>query len=283
MLHASRLLLLATATCGCVAGLPVALAQDTSAWDQQAHGAARLIAGALAQTAAPAYVRAGVEIRLDPGWKTYWRDPGDSGVPPTFDFTGSTNVKSVAVQWPAPEPFSDDAGGHSIGYKDHVIIPLRVFPETAAAESSLQLKLGFAICGNLCVPAEVKLRLRLSGKGAEETDIEKAELSVPRRVALGAGKALAIRSVHREAGSNGHDHVVVEVAAPDSVPVDLFVEGPAPAWSLPLPKPSGTAAGLRRFTFDLDGLPPGAEAKGAMLTLTAVSSSDAIEVVTRLD
>ena len=66
-----------------------------------------------------------------------------------------------------------------------------------------------------------------------------------------------IRSVHREPGG-GHDRVVVEVAAPAGAPVDLFVEGPTPDWSLPLPELSGPTATARRFTFDLDGLPPGA-------------------------
>ena len=66
-----------------------ARAQDASAWDKQPHAQARLIAGSVIKTADATFLRAGVEIRLDPGWKTYWRDPGDSGVPPTFDFSGS--------------------------------------------------------------------------------------------------------------------------------------------------------------------------------------------------
>src|SRR5271168_2329541 len=94
-------------------GMPQARAQDASDWDSQAHTAARLIAGSTVKTANATFLRAGVEIKLDPGWKTYWRDPGDSGVPPTLDFTGSSNVKSVAVLWPAPELFPDGAGGNS--------------------------------------------------------------------------------------------------------------------------------------------------------------------------
>jgi DsbC/DsbD-like thiol-disulfide interchange protein len=259
-----------------------ARAQDASAWDADAHAAARLIAGSMVKTSDAAFLRAGIEIRLDPAWKTYWRDPGDSGVPPTFDFAGSENVKSVTVLWPAPERFPDGAGGHSIGYLGHVILPLRITPADAARVSSVQLKLDYAICGNLCVPAEAKLELALTGNGAEETALERAELHVPRRVALGAGKGLAIRSVHREA-DGAHERVVVEVAAPDSAPVDLFVEGPTPDWALPLPEPAGPAAPTRRFTFELDGLPPGAQAKGATLTFTAVSGDDAIEVPAHLD
>jgi DsbC/DsbD-like thiol-disulfide interchange protein len=266
----------------CLPAMPMARAQDATAWDTEPHAAARLIAGSMMKAADAAYLRAGVEIRLDPGWKTYWRDPGDSGVPPTLDFTGSENVNSVTVLWPAPERFPDGAGGHSIGYLDHVVLPLRIAPKDPSKESLVHLKLGYAICGNLCVPAEASLQLALTGDGAEETALEKAEIRVPRRVALGAGIGLAILSVHREPG-DAHERVVVEVVAPADAPVDLFVEGPTPEWSLPLPEPTAGDGPTRRFTFDLDGLPPGAHADGATLTLTAVSGDDAIEVPAHLD
>jgi hypothetical protein len=89
--------------------------------------------------------------------------------------------------------------------------------------------------------------------------------------------------VHREPGSP-HDRVVVEIAAPAGAAIDLFAEGPTPDWSLPLPEVKGSGNGpTRLFTFELDGLPPDAKARGAMLTLTAVSGDDAIEVPARLD
>jgi len=259
-----------------------ARAQDASPWDKQPHAQARLIAGSVMKSADATYLRAGVEIRLDPGWKTYWRDPGDSGVPPTFDFSGSENVKSVTVLWPAPERFPDGAGGHSIGYVGRLVLPLHVLPQDPAKQSALHVKLGYAVCANLCVPAEATLALALSGDGAEEAALEKEELRVPRRVAPGAGKDLAVISAHREPGDE-HDRVTVEVAAPKDAPLDLFVEGPTPDWSLPLPEPSGTDGERRRFIFDLDGLPPGASAKDVTLTFTAVSGDAAIEVPIHLD
>jgi DsbC/DsbD-like thiol-disulfide interchange protein len=271
-----------TMALACVAGPAAVRAQDASPWDKQPHAQARLIAGSAMKSAEATYLHAGVEIRLDAGWKTYWREPGDSGVPPTFDFSGSENVKSVSVEWPAPERFPDGAGGNSIGYVGRVVLPLRIVQKDAAKRSSLHLKLNYAVCGNLCVPAEAALELTLSGDGAEETALEKEELRVPRRVAPGAGKGLAVISARREPGGK-HDRIVVEVAAPKDAPVDLFVEGPTPDWSLPLPEPSGTDGEHRRFTFDLDGLPPGASAKDVTLTFTAVSGDDAIEVPIHLD
>ena len=261
-------------------------AQNASGWDQEPHTAARLIAGAAMKDADATLIRAGVEIKLDPGWHTYWRDPGDSGVPPAFDFSGSGNVKMATVQWPAPMRFPDGAGGQSIGYVDHVILPVVVAPSDAAKQSSLVLKLDYAICNNLCIPAEAKLQLALDGHGAEDVTIEKAEVRVPRRVELGPNTGsrtgLAILGVHREPGTP-HDRVVIHIAAPIGVPVELFVEGPTPDWSLPQPQSSGGEGATRRFTFDLDGLPPGAKPKDAILTLTAVSADDAIEVPAHLD
>jgi DsbC/DsbD-like thiol-disulfide interchange protein len=267
----------------CCGGLPAAQAQDASAWDKELHAAARLIAG----TAGPSALRAGVEIRLEPGWKTYWRYPGDSGVPPTFDFAGSDNVKSVVPLWPAPSRFADEAGGYSIGYAGDVLLPLRVLPTDTTRPSSLHVKLGYAVCGNLCVPAQANLSLTLSRvASAEEPIMLAAEARVPRRIPLGSGAGLRITSVHREA-AGAHERVVVEVAAPAGEPVDLFAEGPTPEWALPLPKPEDVSTGgapqTRRFTFDLEGLPPGAHAGGATLTFTAVSPTDAIEVEAHLD
>jgi DsbC/DsbD-like thiol-disulfide interchange protein len=292
MPHATpRRITAAIVTFICVGAVPVARAQEASAWEGELHAAARLIAGTASPFGAAPWRRAGIEIRLDPGWKTYWRYPGDSGVPPTLEFAGSENVESVTTLWPAPERFVDGAGGYSIGYHGDVVLPLRIVPKDATKPSSLHVKLGYAICGNLCVPAEADLDLVLSGKAnAEEAELVAAEARVPRRIPLGAdpgpGGGLSVRSVRREAVGT-HERVVVAVAAPDDAPVDLFVEGPTPDWALPLPEPENGApagaAGIRRFTFDLDGLPPGARAQGATLTLTAVSPADAVEVAAHLD
>jgi DsbC/DsbD-like thiol-disulfide interchange protein len=277
---------MATGALICVLSAPAARAQDASPWEPQPHAAVRLIAGAARKAASAALLRAGVEIRLDPGWKTYWRYPGDSGVPPTFDFAGSKNVKSVIVLWPAPERFADGAGGHSVGYVGDVILPLHVTPQDAEKPASLHIKLSYAICGNLCIPSEAELSLDLSGKtGSEEAALLAAETRVPRHLPLGSRTNLAVTSVHRERNGN-HERVVVDVTAPEGAPVELLVEGPTPDWALPLPElaaPAATAPAQRRFTFDLDGLPPGAQAAGAALTFTAVSPTDAIEVEAHLD
>ena len=258
-------------------------ATDASAWDGDARSAVRLIAGDT-KSVRDAPLRAGMEIRLAPGWKTYWRYPGDSGVPPRFDFAGSTNVQQVTVLWPTPHRF-DDGSGQSIGYTGGVVLPLQVQAKDATKPVTLRLKVEYAICEKLCVPAEASAELPLSAPGTSSTNetLAAAEARVPKSATVGENAPLAVRSVHEEPGAR-FTRVIVDVAAPQGEPVDLFAEGPSPEWALPVPMPvAGAPSGQHRFAFDLDGLPPGANPHGAVLTLTASAGSSAIEVKTKLE
>ncbi len=262
-----------------LAGARVAGAAEESQWDGTAYSAVRLIAGSPHRVAGAAVHGAGIEVRLAPGWKTYWRYPGDSGVPPRFDFTASQNVKAVHVRYPAPLRLPDP-GGISIGYKDRVVFPLDVVAQDSAKPVTLRLTIDYAVCEKLCVPAQGKAELALKQTAGVHTEaLMRAEASIPKPAVLGSGEALAIRAVQREAGK-----VIVDVAAPADAAVELFAEGPSADWALPVPAPaSGAPTGLRRFAFDLDGLPPGATPHGAVLRLTAVAGAHAIEVPYRLD
>ena len=258
-----------------------AAGDDSSSWDGDARSAVRLLAAAPAGKSST--VRAGVEVRLMRGWHTYWRYPGDAGVPPRFDFAKSSNVKSVSVLWPAPQPIPEQ-GLVAIGYVRDVLWPLEIVPENPGKPVTLRLKLDYAVCEKLCVPAEGKAELTVkSGSASNDAALAAALARVPKKVALGEGSPLAIRAVRRE-GGGAQGRVIVDVAAPAGADVALFAEGPAPDWALPVPTAvEGAPAGLRRFAFDLDGAPPGAKYDGAAITLTAVAGEHAIELTTRLD
>lgn len=253
-----------------------ARAADASSWDGDARSAMRLVAGS--SRGAAGVLRAGVEIRLATGWKTYWRYPGDSGVPPAFDFSKSENVKSVSILWPAPHRFTDE-GGTSIGYKGNVMFTAHVVAKDPHRPTTLRLTLDYAICEKLCVPAKGEAALELSVRPSpHDSRLAAAELEAPKEARLGETASLGIAAVRLEP-AQPHPRVVVEIAAPAMTPLDLFVEGPTPDWALPLPEPiPGAPAGRRWFAFDLDGAPPGVDAVGARLRFTVVSAGNAVDV-----
>ena len=252
------------------AATPVAASPSASAWSRDSKSAVRLVRGGFDGKVH----RAGVEITLDPGTKTYWRTPGDSGVPPAFDWAGSDNVADVAIAWPAPMRFPD-GNGFSIGYKTSVIFPLTVTPKTPSRPVRLVLKLDYAVCDQICIPAKAAANLTLVPGPADPAmaaALAGFEARVPRPQA--EGLSLAVESVER----GGEHPVLVLRAGVDAMsPADLFVEGPDSRWVLPLPEAVDTAGAERRFRLVMDGVPRGTEPLGQELTFTLVSGTRALE------
>jgi DsbC/DsbD-like thiol-disulfide interchange protein len=248
-----------------------ARAEDASPWQRDGHSAVRLLAG----SRSGAVLMGGIAFALQPGWKTYWRTPGDSGVPPRFDFSKSENIEAVTVLWPAPMQFDDGAGGHSLGYKGQVVLPLRIVAKNADKPVTLRAAINYAVCEKLCIPVEANAELAFASVASTEDSALFAALdTVPKPANVGDPNPLTIRDVKRD----GKSAVVVDVATSDARDVSLFVEGPTPDWALPVPKLiEGGPAGVKRFSFELDGLPPGASPEGAALKLTLVGGDRAYE------
>ena len=269
----SATILLATIAC---AWLAPAQAFESS-WVAAAQSEGRL----LADRRAGAPIRAGVEINLKAGWKTYWRYPGDAGVPPRFDWSGSENLAAAEVSWPAPERFVDEGGAKSIGYHDNLVFPVIIRPADPAKPVILKLKLDFAVCEKLCIPADLELALQIpAGKSDALAALDRAERRIPRRAALGKNvDGLAITQVKLERGAR--PQATVEVSAQGEV--DLFAEGPDERWALPLPERIAGKDGKARFRLVIDGAPSGGPVVPAKLVLTLVARDGAIEVETPLD
>jgi DsbC/DsbD-like thiol-disulfide interchange protein len=248
-----------------------ARAQDSSPWQRDGHSAIRLLAG----SRSGAVLLGGVAFQLQPGWKTYWRTPGDSGVPPRFDFSKSENVEAVTVLWPAPTKFDDGAGGHSMGYHDGIVLPLRIVAKNADKPVTLRADINYAVCEKLCIPVEANAALSFTSVASTEDSALFAALdTVPKPANIGDPTPLTIRDVKRD----GKSTVLVDVVTPDAREVSLFVEGPTPDWALPVPKLLDHGPpGVRRFAFELDGLPPGANPEGAALKLTLVGGEHSYE------
>ncbi len=256
---------------------PYASAQDASPWQEDAHSAVRLLAG----SRSGAVLLGGIALQLKPGWHTYWRTPGDSGVPPRFDFSKSDNVEAVTVLWPAPKKFDDGAGGTSLGYVDHVVLPLRIVAKNTDKPVTLRAAVNYAVCEKLCIPVEANLELSFTSVASTEDSALFAALdTVPKPANVGDPNPLTIRDVKRE----GRSEVLVDVVSPDDRPLNLFVEGPTPDWGLPVPKLLDHGPpGVKRFAFALEGVPPGVNPEGAALKLTLVCADRAYEFNINLD
>jgi DsbC/DsbD-like thiol-disulfide interchange protein len=248
-----------------------ARADDASAWQKAAHSAVRLLAGSRSGP----ILLGGIAIQLDPGWKTYWRTSGDSGVPPRFDFSKSDNVEAVTVLWPAPTKFDDGAGGFSLGYHNQVVLPLRIVAKSTDKPVTLRADINYAVCEKICIPVEASTELAFSSVASTEDNVLFAALdTVPKPASIGDPNPLTILDVKRE----GKSTVLIDVLSPDARTVSLFVEGPTPDWALPVPKLlEHSPPGIKRFAFNLEGVPAGTNPDGAALKLTLVGGDRSYE------
>src|ERR1700682_661631 len=246
-------------------------AQDAAPWQRDGHSAVRLLAG----SRSGAVLLGGIAFQLQAGWKTYWRTPGDSGVPPRFDFSKSENIDAITVLWPAPTKFDDGAGGHSLGYQNQVVLPLRIVARSADKPVVLRADINYAVCEKLCIPVEASVELAIASVASTEDSALFAALdTVPKPANVGDPNPLTIRDVKRD----GNSTVLVDVISPDTREVNLFVEGPTPDWGLPVPKLlEHGPPGVKRFAFQLEGVPPGVSPEGAALKLTLVGGDRAYE------
>lgn len=166
---------------------------------------------------------AGLRVTLDPGWKTYWRAPGEAGLAPVFDWSASRGVSDVEVEWPAPETF-DDAGYTSIGYTGSFVLPLRMADAGQGGVLAGSVELG--VCDEVCIPVtldfsadlpaaeaapdpEIVAALRRRPVSAEEAGVT----AVSCRISP-AGDGVLLRSEVALAAAGASDLLVVEVADP---------------------------------------------------------------------
>ncbi len=187
------------------------------------HSAARLLSGG---PASHGVYSAGVEIDLDldPKTITYWRQPGEAGSAPIFDFSRSENVAAVETLYPTPKHI-DEAGSLVAGYDARVIFPLRVTPRDAKAPVSLKLSLDYAACGKICLPAKAELSLVLPRSGASPfaAAIAAARAEAPRK--LSPDEAKKLLALERK----GDGVWSLRYLGPERA-LDLFPEAPEPLY-----------------------------------------------------
>jgi DsbC/DsbD-like thiol-disulfide interchange protein len=253
-----------------------AAAEPVSAWVDDASSKIRLIdAGA-----GPAVTErlAGIEIALGDGWKTYWRQPGATGVPPSFDFSASENLSVAEVAFPPPERQADEEGVTNV-YHHGVVLPVIVRAKDPAAPVILRLVADYGACEKICVPVRAETMLTLKPGGSANgpaADATRAALALaPKPASLGASGPLAIRSVAKA----GADALEIVATAPAGGKAVLFAEAGDGSYvpSPDLPRRRDDGALVFRIALD-EPTPP---ASGLRLTLA--TGANAIETVVSLD
>ncbi len=254
-------------------GAVLAGAASSSPWVASTDSKVRLVSGTVDLDGSPTLV-AGVQLRMEPGWKTYWRNPGDSGVPPVFDWAGSKNLKHAEPLYPAPHRFAE-ANGTAIGYDDEVVFPVKLTPEREGEPIELKLAFAYGLCKNLCVPNEASLGLALApgaGKG-DAALIENFLARVPKPAHDGVLPQVA--GVEAKLDGDAPKLVVDAVFPPGATGTDLFIDGGD--IFVPVPEPGPLADGRQHFAVSFASPSEAAAVKDKTLALTLVSDQGSTE------
>ena len=271
----------------CVAVLWIALALGGAAnlwaaagpWAENDHGRLRLLSAGTTAASGPegGPLVLGLQFQMEPGWKIYWRSPGDAGFPPQLDWSGSANLATAEMEWPAPHRFSL-FGLETFGYGDEVVFPLRIEPESDGQGLALSAKVTYLTCSDICIPYDETVLLELptgpAGTAPEGSLIERFRLQVP---GDGTAQGLRLAAAALE-GQPANPVLVARLAAeePFAAP-DLLVEGP-PGFYYAKPEVELTQNAREAvFRVAVSGSDPESVLEGKPLTLTLLDGSRAME------
>jgi DsbC/DsbD-like thiol-disulfide interchange protein len=255
------------AAAACLAASAVAVhAEVETTWNEHPNSRVRLIAGGEGMI--------GVELQLAPGWKTYWRMPGDAGVPPSFEWEGSENVNGFDVLYPAPVSMSDQ-GGTAVGYKGNVIFPVKL-ERVAGKSAKVALEFSYGVCKDVCIPIDSKLSLTLPPSALKPSTALHAALALVPRPTTEPAKAspALVASTYELAGPSPHVTFKTRGAA------DVFVEAPDGLF-VPLTQKKDEKDGVATYIVDLSKSPDLKDLAGKPLrvTITAPNGNGGIETM----
>ncbi len=271
-----------------LAGLfrPVAAGEAASPWVVTDQTRLRLIS-ARTSVADDGVLSLGLQVELAPGWKIYWRSPGDAGFPPRFDWAASRNLADMKTLWPAPKRFIV-SGLQTLGFKNAVVYPLAGRAATGGEGVALRLKLEYGICEVVCIPYDAELALTLPPGRGEASD--HAELIAKYRDKVPASDDVAIRAVGFDVagvsveGPPGRQVLVVDVKSgrPLGAPDVVIEADPGPKgfplfyFGVPEAAPADSVNGAR-WRLAVDGGRRKRDLNGTGLTVTVIDGSRAME------
>ena len=214
------------------------------------------------------YYLTGVEIQLDPKTITYWRQPGESGAAPNFNFSKSTNVANAEIFFPYPKHI-DEADVVVAGYEGYVVFPVKILPKDPKIPVTLNLAVEYAACSNICLPAKAELSLLLPQTGSSPFKKLLTEVSakLPKKIDLAQSKKFFhVEKEDKEAGwriiYQGRGKMV-----------DIFAETNSSVYA-----ETKISNGIARLNFVAAGISP----KSANVIVTIVTSDGAYEAPVEL-
>ena len=203
------------------------MVEFSSPWQDSLYARARLIATGYPGTDNDLKTAsAGVHIEIDPGWKTYWRNPGGSGIPTQPSWEGSTNVKSIEVRWPAPKRLIDKYG-MTIGYKNEIVLPVKIVPVDAKVPVRLSLDLNYAVCLDICLPVNAKMALDIKPENQSTSPFKRKLARFIKKIPQPSKPSEGLRVRKLDLTGDGKNvTLLLEIENPtDDALVDVFVEG----------------------------------------------------------
>jgi suppressor for copper-sensitivity B len=196
-----------------------------TAWVGDQRAAVRLITATDSVSSKPV-LDAGIEFRFGKSWHGYWRTPGDAGIAPQFDWSGSENIARHDLNWPAPHRLVVEDLQNSV-YDGSVVLPVKLLLKSAGAAVRLDVSVNYGVCSEVCVPNQAHLSLVLPmGSGAESREanlISFAQKAIP-----GSAEAAGIAITGtRIAGTGSAQNLIVDLRSTGLpfIKPDLFIEG----------------------------------------------------------
>jgi DsbC/DsbD-like thiol-disulfide interchange protein len=256
--------------CALGAALPEPALSASTDWVETEGGRIRLSALAPSEDGG---IRAVLDVELLPGWKTYWRDPGEAGVPPSLVIDRSDNISSAQIHFPVPERITDTYSTWA-GYDYPVLFPITFRQETPGKASTLEADIFLGICQDICIPFQTSFTLEIDpdtpANAFEQRLVKRAFGSLPDR------PDNVFRVTGQQISDDGNT-LTLSVATPKAdEKAELFVTGP-PGWRLDTPRIVSRDGKIVTFRVDVSGKPNGETLKGRSVSLLVKASERAME------
>lgn len=247
----------------------------SSAWVETEGGRIRITA---LPPSTDGIIRAVLDVDLLPGWKTYWRDPGDTGIPPSIKIEGSTNIGQLRLDFPPPERIDD---GYSVwaGYTYPVAFPLTLTQDRTGTASVLEAQVFLGICKTICIPVQNNFSLTVEpdakANSFEKRIVDKAFAQIPEQ----SGQDISIK----ETTFSMRDQALsVSIAHPNSMTdLDLFVTAPS-GWYFDIPERVGGNDGVSDFKISVIDAPAEKSLSGTALQILVTSSTRSMETISEV-